>query len=148
MSSDEVADQLRDEIEQRVGDWFAFLGTRDSYLTFEAEAVGLADRLAMQVRSDDERERAEIVADLMATLWPRSEPPVEWWSTPLGLCIAASVGWDLDAVSVTQQAAAEMLGVTRGTVAQLVHRGDIERHPYGGLLRSSVLARLARLRAN
>ena len=32
----------------------------------------------------------------------------------------------------------------RGTVAQMVHRGTLDRHPDGGVLRSSVMARLAR----
>ena len=44
--------------------------------------------------------------------------------------------------SVTQQRAADMLGVTRGTVAQLVHRGNLERHPDGGVAIASVVARL------
>ena len=37
-----------------------------------------------------------------------------------------------------------MLGVHPGTVAQLVHRGTLDRHPDGGILRASVLQRLAR----
>jgi hypothetical protein len=36
-----------------------------------------------------------------------------------------------------------MLGVVRGTVSQMVARGTLDRHPDGGVLRSSVLARLA-----
>ena len=35
-------------------------------------------------------------------------------------------------------------GVTPGTVAQLVHRGTLDRHPDGHITRASVLMRLAR----
>lgn len=36
------------------------------------------------------------------------------------------------------------LGVHPGTVAQWMHRGALDRHPDGGVLRASVLQRLAR----
>lgn len=66
------------------------------------------------------------------------------WSTPLGAAIAQT-GTDLDG-AVTHADAAEILGVTRGTVAQLTHRGTLARHPDGGGVRlGAVLARKARL---
>lgn len=40
---------------------------------------------------------------------------------------------------------AEVLGVSRGTIAQLVSRGTLARHPDGGVQAASVVARLVRL---
>lgn len=62
--------------------------------------------------------------------------------TPTRVC-ARSLGRD-DAEAITHSVAAAMLGVHPGTVAQLVHRGTLDRHPDGGILRASVLQRLAR----
>uniref|UniRef100_UPI001BD1179B hypothetical protein n=1 Tax=Rhizomonospora bruguierae TaxID=1581705 RepID=UPI001BD1179B len=30
----------------------------------------------------------EIATDLLAVLWPHSDPDLEWWRTPLGLLVA------------------------------------------------------------
>lgn len=101
--------------------------------------VGLAhDRLS-----------AQTVIDLMCVLWPHGSPEdsgcPEWWRTPLGRLCARSLGTD-DAEAVSRSVAAAMLGVTAGTVQQLVHRGTLDRHPAGGVLRASVLQRIDRLR--
>ena len=48
--------------------------------------------------------------------------------------------------SSTHAEAADILGVTKGTVSQLVHRGTLERHPDGGVKLGSVLKRMVRLR--
>ncbi len=37
-----------------------------------------------------------------------------------------------------------MLGLVRGSIAQMVSRGTLDRHPGGGVLKSSVLQRLGR----
>lgn len=62
----------------------------------------------------------------------------------MGSGLAASLGDDGGAW--THQHAADVLGVSRGTVAQLVSRGTLARHPDGGVVRGSALARLCRLR--
>jgi excisionase family DNA binding protein len=70
---------------------------------------------------------------------------------PLGLVIAPAVvarlttGQTEDDEGWTQAEAAEVLGVTRGTVAQLVTRGSLDRTADGSCTRASVLARLVRL---
>lgn len=81
-------------------------------------------------------------ADLLILLGDRD---ATWWGTPLGREVAAGAG---DTMGVlTQQQAADVLGVSRGTVAQLVSRGTLDRHPDGGVVLGSVLMRLTRLRS-
>lgn len=105
------------------------------------DTVGTAARqLADALTSLDTHEAAQAVIDVMAALWPVTDPPSRWWATPLGRVVAGNV--DVDG-SVTQYAAADMLGVTRSTVATLIDRGRLARHPDGGVDRASVLARLA-----
>lgn len=110
-----------------------------------AVAPHLADQLAQET---DDRLAAETTVDLMCVLWPHGAPEgvgrAGWWRTPLGRLCARSLGRE-GAEAVTQSVAAAMLGVHPGTISQLVHRGTLDRHPDGGVLRSSVLMRLARL---
>lgn len=80
-------------------------------------------------------------ADLLVILGDRPPP---WWRTPLGLAVAA--GQAGDEAAMTYASAADVLGVHRGTVAQLAARGTLERHPEGGVRRGAVMARLCRLR--
>lgn len=102
---------------------------------------------AQLVQDEDDRLAGQTVIDIMTTLWPHVSPEqagmADWWRTPLGRACARSLGRE-DAESISQSVAAAMLGVTRGTIAQMVHRGTLDRHPDGGVLRSSVLQRLAR----
>ncbi|MEU8264495.1 hypothetical protein AB0C02_28215 [Micromonospora sp. NPDC048999] len=82
---------------------------------------------------------------LLAALWPETgEPPLRWWRTPLGVALASAM--DLaDAPGWSQAEAAEVLGVTRGTVAQLMARKDLSREPgRRSVSRWSVLARVSR----
>lgn len=124
----------------------AMLGDPDDVLAVEQMVGRWADRTAAGLASDDDRELAQTVIDVMAALWPHGPPEqvgrAGWWSTPVGRVCATSLGRD-DAEAVTQSVAAAMLGVTRGTVAQLVHRGRLDRHPDGHVLRASVLQRIA-----
>jgi hypothetical protein len=90
---------------------------------------------------DDDKTAADVGADLMATLWGHNDPPHEWWCTPLGRLCARALDHD-DSESVTQHVAAAMLGITRGSIAQMLHRGNLDRHPDGGVLRSSVIQRI------
>lgn len=103
---------------------------------------------AQLAQDDDDRLSAQTCIDVMCLLWPEAAPEdcgqAVWWRTPLGRLCARSLGRD-DAEAVSQSVAAAMLGVTRGTIAQLVHRGTLDRHPDGGVLRASVLQRIDRL---
>lgn len=90
---------------------------------------------------DDDDERAELVQDILVALWGDGDPPPGWWSTPLGRACAMSLGHDTSE-AVSRSVAGAILGVHRGTIDRLVHRGRLERHPDGGLTRASVLAYL------
>jgi hypothetical protein len=100
------------------------------------------------VQTDNDRLAAQTVIDLMVLLWPHCAPEncgrAEWWLTPLGQMCGRSLARD-DAASLTQETAARMLGVARGTIATLLHRGTLARHPDGGVSRAAVLDRLVRL---
>lgn len=80
--------------------------------------------------------------DIVVNIWHGQEADPDWWRLPLGrLCAAALEGQATDE-SVTQKQAAAMLGVTRGTVAQLVARGTLARHADGGVSKAAVFARI------
>ncbi len=109
-----------------------------------ARAEQAAPRIAAQLRGDDDHEVAQTVIDLAAAGVIPDDPLPGWWATPLGRMTARSIGHPA-AEAVTHSVAAAMLGVTRGTIAQLVHRRTLDRHPDGGVTAASVRARLARL---
>jgi hypothetical protein len=71
-------------------------------------------------------------------LWPHTNPPAEWWTTPLGQTCANHLD-NQQPHSWTHATAALVLGVTRGTVAQLVSRGKIPKHPAGGVCPAGVI---------
>lgn len=110
----------------------------------ERSAVMMVSELDQEAGN---RLAAKTAADVMRCIWPHISPEAigraEWWATPLGTLMARALG-STDDESVSRSTAAAMLGVHPGTVAQLVHRGTLERHPEGGVLRASVLQRLAR----
>lgn len=70
-----------------------------------------------ELRSEDGSMAAEAV---LAALWGRGEPSAEWWRSPLGVLVGLALKRE---VAVTQQMAADILGVKRGTVGVLVRRG-------------------------
>lgn len=92
------------------------------------------------------------VTRVMAALWPRVQPEAwspAWWRSPLGVVIAR-MAHDPDSPlsrpdrSVTWHQAADMLGISRGTIPSYVERGSLERDDAtGSILRSSVLKRIA-----
>ena len=110
-----------------------------------------AERIAEQLRSTNDHELAGTVIDLMCCLWPHGGPEdagqPEWWGTPLGMACARSLGTH-DTDTITQSAAAAILGVHPGTISQLAYRGSLERGADGRISRASVLARLTRLRGD
>ena len=98
-------------------------------------------RIAEVLVDDDgegDNERANYVVDVLNALFVGPcDPPAEWWATPLGGVCARSLGTE-DATSFTHSVAAGFLGVTRSTVATLVKRGKLDRHPDGGIVPASV----------
>ncbi|MFD2024018.1 MULTISPECIES: hypothetical protein [Promicromonospora] len=99
--------------------------------------------LAAELTGADTRVRAQAVIDLMNALWGRGDPPDPWWTTSLGRACAAALAPQVDG-AVTHQQAADMLGITRGSIAQMVARGTLLRHQDGGVDKAAVLRRLAR----
>jgi hypothetical protein len=132
--------QLADELGQaawRVG----VVCSPDAALGWQATAAARAPHIVAALESRDVAEAAGVATDLMVALWPDGDPPSSWWTTPLGLIVARASPDGL--AGVTQQKAADILGVTRGTVAQLVHRGVLRSTP-SGVVMADVLARLVR----
>ena len=125
----------------------AFADPTDSATASQLTSIART-AVAQLAQDDDDRLSAQTCIDIMVTLWPHAAPEdcghADWWRTPLGQLCARSLSRD-DAESVSQSVAAAMLGVTRGTVSTLVHRGTLDRHPDGGVLRASVLQRIHRL---
>lgn len=123
-----------------------FADPHDRIAASQIRSVAEATCAALAQDADDKL-AAEACLSVMTVLWPHGSPEdvgePGWWRTPLGRLCARSLGRD-DTEAVTHSVAAAMLGVTRGTVAQMVHRGTLDRHPDGGVLRASVLQRLAR----
>lgn len=143
---DQVTAQLATELGGIASALGALVGAHE-FVEFERTLTGRVRSIAASLLSLDDREAAQAVIDVMVVLWPNAAPEdcgrADWWSTPLGRVCARSLGRD-DIEAVTQSVAAAMLGVTRGTIAQMVHRGTLDRHPDGGVLRSSVMQRLSR----
>lgn len=145
----DVARQIRDELADRAwrlhicGLPFADPVAEIARTQLTATAAVLAGQLCQDT---DDRLAGQTCIDLMCTLWPHGAPEdvgrADWWQTPLGRACARSLGRD-DAEAVTQEVAAAMLGLARTTVATMLVRGNLDRHPDGGVLRASVLQRLA-----
>lgn len=69
------------------------------------------------------------------------DPEPQWWRSPLGRAVAASIGTD-DAQAVGASVAAAMLGISPSRVHALAEGGKLDRHPDGGIVRASVMRRL------
>jgi hypothetical protein len=105
-----------------------------------------ARRWAETMRRGDEPAAVRAAARLIATLYPGDrafDPPVDWWTTPLGRTVAYRVGHP-SLESVSYATAGAMLGITRQGVHDLVRRGRLPRHPDGGVPASAVRDRLRR----
>jgi hypothetical protein len=150
---DDVARQIAEELHEVAWPLAPLIGI-DLANEIMTRVPTVAHRLADQLLDDRERGgagvevhsdsvAAETTIDLMCALWPRgSQPPPEWWRTPVGRAIARSAGMD-DAEAVSASVAAAMLGVSRGRVYALLDEGKLDRHPDGGVVRASVMQRLA-----
>lgn len=103
-----------------------------------------ADRADVDTDIHPDNIAAEAVLDLMCVLHPDRSPPAEWWRSPLGRRVAASIGAD-DSEAVTASVAAAILGTSRQRVHQLLEANKLDRHPDGGVVRASVMQRLVQL---
>jgi hypothetical protein len=108
-------DQLAHELERAWEPWRVVLGD-------DAEIAGKA----LQQRSRAlwaalEADRApEVAQAVLEALWGAGRPPATWWQSPLGRAIGQALPHD---VTLTNQEAADILGVGRGTISNLVARG-------------------------
>lgn len=139
---DQAAIQLAHELQAALLPVAPLLGL-DIHDRVQERARGKVASILAILRSDDDKLAAGHGSDLMHALWGHGDPPPEWWRSPLGLVCAKALG-STAGESISHSVASAMLGTHRGTVASLVHRGTLDRHPDGGVLRSSVLLRLAR----
>lgn len=140
--ADDVRAQLLDEVGARVSALGALLGPDMAMRLDRAVTARVATWAAQMCQEEDDRLAAQTVIDVMCVLWT-TDPPHNWWPTPLGRVVARSLATD-DTETVSQSVAAEMLGVHRGTVAQMAFRGTLDQHSDGSVLRSAVFARLGR----
>lgn len=142
---DRVTAQLARELGELI-EPLAVLAGPKAALEWPRQLARRARGIALTLCAGDDDDAAETCIDIMNALWPHGTPEhlghADWWRTPLGQVCARSLG-HRDSEAVTISVAAAMLGVTRGTVAQLLNRGKLDRHPDGGVLRASVLQRLA-----
>lgn len=143
-----VASQVTDDLDATLVEPLrALLGLDIADLTADRIQARSPSIAAAICQDDDDRLAAGTVMDIMGVLWPHAAPETvgraDWWRTPLGRQCARVLGRD-DAESVTRTVAAAMLGLHPGSIAQMVHRGTLDRHPDGGVLRASVLQRLGR----
>lgn len=133
--------QIRDELHQAGWRLGPLLGL-DIVDQLDQRTQERAAMLAATLTGDDDRQAAEVCVDLITCLFPHSDPPPEWWRTPLGRALAASAGMD-GSEAVSMSVAAAMLGVSPGRATQLADAGKLDRHPDGGVTRASVTARIA-----
>ena len=132
-----LARQIAKEVGEAAAPLGALLGP-DMVVELDRRIRSNAPMWAAQLTDDDDRLAAQTVIDLMAVL-PDPEP--QWWRTPLGRVVAASVGTE-DAEAVRASVAAAMLGISPSRVHDLAGRGKLDRHPDGGIVRASVMRRL------
>lgn len=139
LANEIIAQQLANELSNTLASPLSFLGL-DLVQFVDERITGRSQMLAAQILDEDRKLAGQTVQDVMIALWSTEEPPPLWWSSPLGRACLESLD---PGMRITQQEAAELLGVTRGTIAQLVARGTIDGNGEGVLLRD-VLDRLAR----
>lgn len=153
MASVEAVEQLQDLLHDRA--WrIALCGARFADPNTPGAMTDIAQTAQVMVTQlaqvDDDRLCAQTAIDVMTLAWPDCTPEdagqADWWRTPLGRLIAGSIGTD-DAESVTHQVAAQMLGLARGSIGMMINRGELDRHPNGKVLRSSVLQRISKQHA-
>ena len=102
-----------------------------------------AAALATTLTGADRAGAATTASAIMGVLFPGGlEPPHGWWRTPLGRACAVHCA-DHHPRRIQANVAAEILGVGPSRIYQLVDAGKLEKHPDGGVTRSSVMQRVA-----
>lgn len=139
--TEQIANQLQDELQVIFDSLVPFVGTEPTFTPLRIDVV------AAELATGNDDVAAEATTSIMLALWPSAAPEecgnAEWWVTPLGRACARSLGND-DAEAVSYGVAASMLTVSRGSISSYVARGSLDRHPDGGVVRASVMQRLAR----
>lgn len=146
MTADRLTAQIRDELDRALVGPVSALCGMDLGDMLRRRLATAAPAIAAQLRAPDDQLVAETVIDVMGALWPNCAPEdceeAHWWRSPLGQACARSLGHSAGE-SVTHSVAAAMLGVPRSNIGVWVRRGKLDRHPDGGVLRSSVFQLLA-----
>ena len=148
-------EQLRAEIGRRV-DGAAALLSSDDHLAHSVMwerwlQSSAAETLVAQLAADvdgtehDQQAAAQACIDVLNALWGDGDPPDQWWRTALGRLCASSSGVD-GAEMVSAHVAAAMLGVHPGDIAAMCATGQLDRHPDGGIVASSVQQHRSRRR--
>lgn len=141
---DKVAAQLSTELGAAAWNLGSLVSPNEA-LDWSRRMTDAAGNMALSICSDNDDEAAQAVIDVLNVLWPHGAPEDHdpaWWRTPLGQACARSLG-HTDAEAVTHSVAAAMLGTSKGSVSGMVAYGSLDRHPDGGVLRASVLMRIA-----
>lgn len=137
---DAAVAQLEDELGALAARAGAVLGT-DIHLMLVERAQARAAWLVAEIADGDQADATAL--DLLALLWP-DDPEPGWWRTPLGLLVAPTAAQE-GGPGFTRSAAAVVLGVSAGTIAQLTNRKTLERDADGRVNRRATLTRLLRL---
>ena len=136
---DDAATQIAGLIDERLLSVLEMLlGPGEEFAFLRQRADAAARMMAAQLASGDDKLAAQTAIDLAALL--PDVIPDDFWPTPLGRLIAASVGWP-GTEHVSYSNAAAMLGVSKTRVQQLLEAGKLERHPDGGITSVSVRLR-------
>jgi len=133
---DDLIDAVTDALSATAVTWAALLGT-DAGLLLDERIRQAAPRIAAQLHTRGEQ--AGTAADLLDLLGHPGDADPGWWATVLGQTVAHA----LDDPGVSRAQAAQILGVSPGTVAQLTHRRALARVAGGRVSLISVLDRLA-----
>jgi hypothetical protein len=153
-AAENVAKQLTEELHARLWPLGSLMGEDLIEMATDAPRLRLAARRLAAQLLDDRRDggdpfgidpdsiAAETAQDVMCGLWPVGDPPAEWWHTPVGRAVARSYGIE-GSEGVSASVAAAMLGTSRAWVYRLLDAGKLDRHPDGGVVRASVMMRLA-----
>lgn len=138
---DALVEQLRTDVGQLVEHLENLVGPGQETWQVRSQVEHRAQLWASILTSNNDREAAQTVIDLMNALWPHADPPNDWWTTPLGHAVARSVGHP-SAETISYSVAAAMLGCSKQYVAKLVRAGRLDRGPAGGVTSQSVRAAL------
>jgi hypothetical protein len=111
----------------------------DKVALYEATSA-VADRLTSQLTSNDPVELRDACNTVSRALWSRTDPPPDWWSTPLGRACVPVLGLE-GSESMSVSAAGAALNVSRSRVYQLIKLGKLTA-TIGGVTRQSVMDRV------